>query len=87
MKDSNFGIGSTIGSGSQVHWLVIGSPKGGNHIMLVNLNTMMPCISSIQVSDMNHLTEDEARDLTDTTGFNWAFSDYTLRSEGFKRYD
>ena len=87
MNGTHFGVGSTISGGTGYLWLVIGACKGTDSVRLLNMHTMIPCTKLVGVSDINHLTEIEARELTSTTEFIWTFSDYTLNSEGFKSYD
>lgn len=87
MKDNQFGVGSTIGGDSKIMWLVIRDYEKTEYVRLLNLYSMVPCTKVVRVTDVNHLREEEARELTSTTGLNWAFSDYSLHPEGFKRYD
>lgn len=88
ISKQKFGVGSTV-TGGQQSWLVIGSTdSSGKRVGLVNLDTFeFVGWSRGFVSDLNFLTQQEARMLVDSTvgnKYQWTFTDFDLVSEGLK---
>ena len=81
IKLDHFGAGSVIDGHSYGKWLVIQCDS--DSVSLVNLNTFDVVDGLVRVSDVYHLTENEARELVQEC-LDWAFSDFDYDAVGLK---
>lgn len=79
-----FSVGSIIeADNGKLKWLVVGGINE-NTVTLIDMQTW--CVTeSIDVVDLNWLTEFETSLLTGLTHLNYTFSDYSFNSEGLKK--
>ena len=78
----NFGVGSYFVGASHEVFLVVPT-YSENTAALLELSNMK-LHPKTYIKDVNHLTEDEARELLSLTKTNNTFSDMSLNAQGFK---
>lgn len=82
----NFGAGSCFSAGNGYTYLVMSDEeRASNTVTLCCLETFKKLNVSLIVSDVNWLTEKEARLLVDTLKLQMTFSDFDFDAKGFKQ--
>ena len=81
MNSESFGAGSTIKDSKNTYLVV--SNADNNQVYLICLNTMEMLPKSVNVEDVNYMSQTETRDLVNNN-LTDAFSDYEFIPAGLK---
>ncbi len=85
LSNSNFGAGSCFSAGEGYTYLVLSDEESAyNTVTLCHLETFKKLDISVQVGDVNWLTEGETRILISTLKLQMTFSDFDFDAKGFK---
>lgn len=81
MQHDQFGVGSIFEAGRNERFLVVFQHSA---IKVLSLQTFELSANSVQVEDVNFLTQEETRQIVNLTGLNYTFSDFDFKSAGLK---
>lgn len=86
LEVGNFGAGSCFSAGNGYTYLVLSDEeRASKTVTLCCLESFKKLGVSLQVNDVNWLTESETRLLVDTLGLQMTFSDFDFDAKGFKQ--
>jgi hypothetical protein len=78
----NFSVGSVIEGDRNERYLLIYDSIG--YVRLVDLQTFATLAGSVEVFDYNHISYDEAGDITGLVKNNYTRSDWEFQAQGLK---